>query len=119
VTLIEVARRANRLEEIMEMDVAAGWERLLAIPGVGEWTTGQVMGIARGDRDAVPVGDFHLPSLVTWLLAGEEHGDDARMLSLLEPYRPQRRRVVLLMKRSGLHPPRRGPRRQSPRIDWW
>ncbi len=118
-TLIEVARRAGRLAEIMEMDLPAGRERLLALAGIGEWTAGHVMGIARGDRDAVPVGDFHLPGLVTWLLAGEERGDDARMLTLLEPYRPQRRRVVLLVKRSGLQPPRRGPRRRTPRIDWW
>ncbi|MGD2051539.1 MAG: DNA-3-methyladenine glycosylase 2 family protein, partial [Acidimicrobiia bacterium] len=48
VTLIEVARRARRLEEIMRMDVAAGRERLLAMQGIGEWTAGHVMGIARG-----------------------------------------------------------------------
>jgi 3-methyladenine DNA glycosylase/8-oxoguanine DNA glycosylase len=118
-TLIEAARRARRLEEIMEMDVAAGWERLLALPGIGRWTAGHVMGIARGDRDAVPVGDFHLPDLVAWVLAGEARGDDARMLELLAPFRPQRRRVVLLVKRSGMRAPRRGPRRRTPRIDWW
>ncbi len=119
VTLIEVARRAARMEEIMGLDIAAGRERLLAVRGVGEWTAGHVMGMALGDRDAVPLGDLHLPSLVTWLLAGEEDGDDDRMVELLERYRPQRRRVVLLMKRSGLHPPRRGPRRQHQPIDWW
>jgi 3-methyladenine DNA glycosylase/8-oxoguanine DNA glycosylase len=118
-TLIEAARRARRLEEVMEMDVAAGWERLLALPGIGTWTAGHVMGIARGDRDAVPMGDFHLPDLVAWVLAGEARGDDARMLELLAPFRPQRRRVVLLVKRSGMKAPRHGPRRRTPRIDWW
>jgi 3-methyladenine DNA glycosylase/8-oxoguanine DNA glycosylase len=68
------------------------------------------MGAAWGDRDAVPTGDFHLPNTVAWALAGEPRADDDRMKELLEPYRPQRRRALLLLKTSGIKAPRYGPR---------
>ena len=109
-TLIECARRARRLEAALDLDPTAARRRLLAIRGVGEWTTEGVMGTAYGDRDAALVGDYHMPSLVTWALAGEARGDDTRMLELLEPYRPYRRRVQVLLKRSGLRAPRFGPK---------
>ena len=51
-----------------------------------------------------------MPSLVSWALAGEPRGDDARMVELLEPYAGQRARVVRLLELAGDHPPRRGPR---------
>ncbi len=65
---------------------------------------------ALGDPDAVSVGDFHLPNLVSFALAGEPRGTDARMLELLEPYRGQRGRVIRLLEASGIWPPTRGPR---------
>ncbi|MDJ0953864.1 MAG: DNA-3-methyladenine glycosylase 2 family protein [Acidimicrobiia bacterium] len=106
----EVAGRANRLEEIMTMSREDAERRLLAVRGVGAWTAAQVMGAAWGDRDAIPVGDFHLPNTVSWALAREPRGTDERMLELLEAYRPQRRRALLLVKMSGIHAPRYGPR---------
>lgn len=109
--LIECARRSRRIEEAVDMDVADAWDRLLAVRGVGPWTAGIVMGTAYGDRDAVLVGDYNLPSLVTWALAGRARGTDEEMLELLEPYRPYRRRAMMLLKRSGIHPPKYGPRR--------
>jgi len=109
-TLIEVSRREARLAEILDMEVGAAWDRLLAVRGVGPWTAAHVMGVAWGDRDAVPVGDYHLPDTVAWALAGEDRGTDARMLELLEPYRPLRRRLVVAIKQSGVPAPRRGPR---------
>ncbi len=72
-------------------------QRLLRIPGVGAWTTEMILGFGAGDTDAVPVGDVHLPSLVTSALAGEPRGTDERMLELLEPFRGQRFRVVRLL----------------------
>lgn len=89
------------------------------MPGIGPWTAAEVALRALGDRDAVSVGDFHLPNLVCWVLAGEPRGDDARMLELLEPYRGQRGRVIRLLEASGLRSPRYGPPR-SPRSanDW-
>ena len=62
-----------------------------------------------GDPDAVSVGDFHLPNLVSWALAGEPRGDDARMLELLEPFRGQRARAIRLLETAGIRAPRYGP----------
>lgn len=109
-TLIEAARRAKRLEEILDMDRAAAFERLTSVRGLGPWSAGHVMGIAWGDRDAVPVGDFHLPNTVAFALAGEPRAGDDRMLELLEPYRGHRRRVMFLLKGAGIKAPKYGPR---------
>lgn len=101
---------ARRLEETVEMDAAAARRRVLALPGVGEWTAALVAGTAWGDTDAVEVGDFHVPHLVCWYLAGEPRGSDDRMLDLLAPYRGHRARVIRLIEYSGARPPRYGPR---------
>ncbi len=106
----EAAGRAARLEEVLRMAKEHAVRRLHAVKGVGPWTSAQVMGAAWGDRDAIPTGDFHLPNTVSWALAREPRGTDERMLELLEPYRPQRRRALLLVKLSGVHAPRYGPR---------
>ena len=98
VVIIEAARRVARLEEILDMERDAAYARLTAIRGIGRWTAAHVMGIAWGDRDAVPVGDFHLPNTVSYALAAEPRADDDRMLELLEPYRGHRRRVVMLLQ---------------------
>ena len=82
------------------------------MPGVGPWTVATVAGTALGDPDAVIVGDYHLPHLVSYALAGERRGTDERMVELLEPYRGQRGRVVRLLVMSGLGPPRRVPRQR-------
>lgn len=72
--------------------------RLLQIHGIGPWTAALVSGVAYGNPDAVPVGDLHLPSLVTYALAGEPEGTDERMLELLAPYAGQRFRVIRLLR---------------------
>jgi 3-methyladenine DNA glycosylase/8-oxoguanine DNA glycosylase len=104
------ARAATQLEAIVGLPPAEGRRRLESLPGVGPWTAAETTRLALGDPDAVSIGDYHLPTLVAFALAGERRGDDARMLELLEPYRGQRARVVRLLELSGLHPPRRGPR---------
>ncbi|MCL1592825.1 MAG: DNA-3-methyladenine glycosylase 2 family protein [Actinomycetia bacterium] len=109
-TLIEVARRAKRLDEILTMDIHAARTRLMAVRGIGPWTVETVMGVAYGDRDAVPPGDYHLPNTVAYALAGESRGDDDRMFALLEPYRPERRRILVALKAAGVHAPRYGPK---------
>lgn len=110
--IIEVARHPEKLWvwATQPPDVAASL--LLQLPGIGAWTVGSVMGPALGDPDAVPVGDFHIPNLVTWNLAGEPRGDDDRMLQLLEPYRGQRRRVLLALASAGRPAPKYGPRQR-------
>lgn len=109
-TVIEIANRASRIEQILDMGRDDAVRRLGAVQGVGPWTIAQAMGAAWGDRDAVPIGDFHLPNTVAWALAGEPRATDERMMELLEPYRPQRRRAIILIKLSGIHAPRYGPR---------
>jgi 3-methyladenine DNA glycosylase/8-oxoguanine DNA glycosylase len=83
---------------------------LAAVGGIGPWTIAEVRRVAFGDPDAISVGDYHIPHLVSWVLAGEPRGSDARMLELLEPYRGQRGRVQRLLELSARFPPRRGPR---------
>ena len=108
-----VAGHAGRFEEILALTEELGpvkLDRLRALPGIGPWTAAEVMLRALGDADAVSVGDFHLPNVVAFALAGEIRGTDARMLELLEPWRGQRARVVRLLEMSGLRPPAFGPR---------
>ena len=108
--LRRVAGHARRLEEIVTMPREAGYRRLRAVPGIGPWTAAEVALRALGDPDAVSVGDFHLPNLVAFALAGEIRGDDARMLELLEPWRGHRARVIRLLELGGPRPPAFGPR---------
>jgi 3-methyladenine DNA glycosylase/8-oxoguanine DNA glycosylase len=105
-----VADRAIRFEEVLGLSREAAYARLTALPGIGPWTAAEVMLRAAGDPDAVSVGDFHLPNLVAFTLAGEIRGTDERMLELLEPWRGQRARVIRLLETSGLRPPAFGPR---------
>jgi 3-methyladenine DNA glycosylase/8-oxoguanine DNA glycosylase len=105
-----VAARAARFEEIVDLPLPDAYRRLTALPGLGPWTAAEVALRALGDRDAVSIGDFHLPNLVAFALAGERRATDARMLELLEPYRGQRARVIRLLEASGIWPAPRGPR---------
>ena len=105
-----VAARADRLSELPDLPLRDAYRRLVSFPGVGPWTAAEVAIRALGDADAVSIGDFHLPNLVAWALAGEPRGDDARMLELLEPYRGQRGRVIRWLEAGGIRPPRYGPR---------
>ena len=81
------------------------------------WTTAEVARLALADADAVSVGDYHVPNMVAWALAGEPRGTDARMLELLEPYRGQRGRVQLLLEAGGIAAPRFGPRMRTRAIE--
>jgi 3-methyladenine DNA glycosylase/8-oxoguanine DNA glycosylase len=63
-----------------------------------------------GDADAVPVGDYHLPNTIAWGLANEDRADDARMLELLDEFRPHRARVIRLIQAAGISAPKYGPR---------
>jgi 3-methyladenine DNA glycosylase/8-oxoguanine DNA glycosylase len=104
------ASYAGRLGEASEPQELQ--RRLQALPGVGPWTAAEVALVALGDRDAVPLGDYHLPHLVAAALDPDHppRSDDRRMLELLEPFRPHRARVVRLLYGAGVGPPRRGPR---------
>jgi 3-methyladenine DNA glycosylase/8-oxoguanine DNA glycosylase len=121
-----VCREAARLERLGE--TAAGpaadplvrqraYAALQAFPGIGPWTAAEVGLRAFGDPDAVSIGDFHLPNMVAFALAGEPRGTDERMLELLEPYRGHRGRVIRLLELGGTAAPRYGPRVSPRRID--
>ena len=111
-----VAARAGWFEAIVDLPRDDAYGRLTALSGLGPWTAAEVAFRALGDSDAVSVGDAHIPNLVAWALAREPRGDDARMLELLEPYRPQRGRVIRLLELSGVRAPRFGPRMAPRRI---
>jgi len=109
-TIRRACSYAHRLEETTAMEPAEARRRLTALPGLGPWSAAEVALVALGDPDAVSLGDYHLPSLVSWSLAGEARGDDARMLELLEPWRGHRARVIRLLEAGAGAAPRHGPR---------
>ncbi len=107
--IIRVARELPRLDALTDRTPDEVKARLQRIRGIGPWTAAMVTAVAMGDADAVPVGDFHLPNTVSWALAGEPRGTDARMLELLEPWVGHRWRILRLAKSSG-PAPRYGPK---------
>jgi 3-methyladenine DNA glycosylase/8-oxoguanine DNA glycosylase len=102
------ARVASRLEQLPDLDPAEADRRLRSMPGIGPWTSAEIRQRAAGDADAVSVGDYHLPAVVGWTLAGRAT-DDAGMLELLAPYAGHRYRVTRLIELGGSVPARRGP----------
>lgn len=110
-------------------DWAALDRRLLALPGVGPWTSAETR-VRLGDPDAVSVGDYHLPTTVGYALAGPD-GDgpegtwtDVGMLELLAPYVGQRARVIRLVETASVQGlvarrQRRGPRAALSAHRYW
>ncbi len=109
-TILRAVRVAGRLEEAVGLEPEGARGRLEVVPGVGPWTSAEVVQRSHGAADAVTVGDLHLPGIVGFVLAGDRDADDAVMLSLLEPYAGQRHRAARLILLSGRTPGRRGPR---------
>jgi 3-methyladenine DNA glycosylase/8-oxoguanine DNA glycosylase len=123
-TLARASVEADRLERCT--GAAQATRRLTGIQGIGEWTSAEVVRDVFGDPDAVSVGDYHIPHMVSWALAGEARAGarsagpfarrgarsaaDERMLELLEPFRGHRGRVCILLERGGQSAPRFGPR---------
>lgn len=105
-----VCARAAWIDATTALPLRESRARLESLRGIGPWTVAEVSRLAFGDSDAVSVGDFHVPHLVSWALAREPRGTDERMLELLEPYRPFRGLVQLLLERSGVRAPAFGPR---------
>ncbi|MEV8345983.1 DNA-3-methyladenine glycosylase family protein [Streptomyces niveus] len=115
-TVARAVRVARRLEEATTMEPGQAAARLELIPGIGPWTSAEVLQRSNGAPDAVTVGDLHLPGIVGYALAGRPDTDDAGMLELLEPYAGQRHRAVRLILLTGRTPPRRAPRMAVGRI---
>lgn len=110
VTILEACRRIARLEEAASMSAEDAQRRLTAVRGVGPWTAAIVARVALGHTDAVETGDYHLPNVVAWNLAGEDRADDQRMLALLAPFAPHRGRALRLIELAGQGAPRHGAR---------
>ncbi|MCD9624289.1 DNA-3-methyladenine glycosylase family protein [Rhabdothermincola salaria] len=91
-------------------DPSAALSALATVPGIGPWTRTCLAATTWADADTVILGDAGIPGAMSWLLAGERDGDDARMLELLEPFRPHRQRVIRLAVTAGAWPTRRAPR---------
>jgi 3-methyladenine DNA glycosylase/8-oxoguanine DNA glycosylase len=108
--IIGAAHQARALNSLAALPGPEARARLQSLPGIGPWTAAKVTAVSHGDPDAVPLGDFHLPNVVAYALAGEPRGDDARMLELLEPYVGQRGRVIQLLMSGGRGAPRYGPK---------
>lgn len=98
------ARQARAVDAAFELGFAEARAVLARVPGCGPWTVAMALGFGLGDPDAAITGDLHLPRLVAWALAGESEADDARMLELLEPFRPHRFRLVRLLYAAGVFP---------------
>ncbi|WP_318203200.1 DNA-3-methyladenine glycosylase 2 family protein [Streptomyces sp. SCL15-4] len=114
-TILRAVRVAARLEQAAGMPAAEARARLEVVPGVGPWTSAEVVQRSHGAADEVTVGDLHLPGIVGWALAGDREADDAEMLRLLRPYAGQRHRAARLILLSGRVPARRKPK--MPRVD--
>ncbi|MGW0410722.1 DNA-3-methyladenine glycosylase family protein [Streptomyces collinus] len=114
-TVLRAVRVAARLEQAVGMPPAEARARLQVVPGIGAWTSAEVVQRSHGAADEVTTGDLHLPGIVGWALAGDRHADDAEMLRLLEPYAGQRHRAARLILLSGNTPARRAPK--MPKVD--
>ena len=126
VTLHEGAGRAEALERLRAHSPDVAVEKLQSLRGVGPWTANAVARSGLGWGDAVPVGDFHAPYTITAALGGPDDltrddptAADAAMLEMLEPFRPHRARVALLVERHaamqrGRRLPRIDPHRREP-----
>jgi 3-methyladenine DNA glycosylase/8-oxoguanine DNA glycosylase len=91
-----VASHAGRLEVGAGEGPDAPIERLRTIAGLGDDAIEHARAMALGDPDAVPVVDpHHLAVVVRTLHTSAADPVDAE--ELLEPYRPQRGRVVRLL----------------------
>lgn len=106
---LRAAGVAPGLERLASSDAAGVHAGLCSIPGIGVWTTAEVLQRTHGCPDSISVGDFHLAAFVGDALTGRRT-DDAGMLELLKPWAGQRQRVVRMLYASGFRKQAYGPR---------
>jgi len=107
--LVTAARVADSLERTVGLPGDEVERRLTSLPGIGVWTAAEVRQRAHGDPDAVSFGDYHVAKDVGWAVAGRDF-DDAEMAEFLEPWRPHRGRVPVLLALAAGRRPRHGAR---------
>lgn len=98
---VEVARRANRLAEVVDLPLPQAYGRMRAIRGLGPWTVNGTARAALGDPDAITVGDYWISHTVCSFFTGRARGSDEEMLALTERWTGQRGRVERLVHLSG------------------
>lgn len=108
-TIMRALAVGDALGRSVDDPAAKAETKLRTVPGIGVWTAAETLQRSHGADDLPSVGDFNLPKLVGWTLAGRAVDDDG-MLELLEPWRGQRQRVVRLIELVGTMP------RFAPRI---
>ncbi len=115
--LVTAARVADSLERTVGLPGEEVERRLISLPGIGAWTAAEVRQRAHGDPDAVSFGDYHVAKDLGWAVAGRPFSDD-EMADFLEPWRPHRGRVPVLVAlvagRRERHGPRMAPRTHLP-----
>ena len=115
--LVSAARVADALERTTGLPGGEVERRLTSLPGIGVWTAAEVRQRAHGDPDAVSFGDYHVAKDLGWAVAGRPFSDD-EMAEFLEPWRPHRGRVPVLVAlvagRHERHGPRMAPRTHLP-----
>ncbi|MET1035671.1 MAG: 3-methyladenine DNA glycosylase [Arthrobacter sp.] len=109
-TILRAAESAAGIDRLgaLRLEEDPG-RRLQGIPGIGPWTTAEVLQRTHGHPDSVSVGDYHLAAYVGYALTGRKT-DDAGMLDLLRPWSGHRQRVVRMIGLSGFRKPAFGPR---------
>jgi 3-methyladenine DNA glycosylase/8-oxoguanine DNA glycosylase len=107
--LVTAARVAESLERTVGLPGDEVERRLTSLPGIGIWTAAEVRQRAHGDADAVSFGDYHVAKDLGWAVAGRDFSDD-QMAEFLEPWRPHRGRVPVLLALVGGRRPRHGAR---------
>jgi 3-methyladenine DNA glycosylase/8-oxoguanine DNA glycosylase len=116
-TLLVAARHHRHIERTVELSGEDARTALMQLPGIGVWTAAVTVGVSHGDRDALPVGDFHVKNTVAWALTGRARGTDEEMIVTLEPYRPHRWVVVRMLEKCGFAAPKFAPKRPLLRIE--
>jgi 3-methyladenine DNA glycosylase/8-oxoguanine DNA glycosylase len=104
--VVRAATVADSLERLTRDDADV---KLRTLPGIGVWTSAEVRSRVFGDADAVSFGDYHIAQDIGWAVTGTPYDDD-ELRAFLEPWRPQRNRVVVLIHGLAGGRPRRGPR---------
>lgn len=112
--IIRAVHVATALERTGDLTGDETVTRLCTIPGIGIWTAAETTQRSHGHADALSVGDLHLSKHIGYALTGERDTDDARMIELLEPFRPHRYRAARLILLTGPGQPRHTPRAAVP-----
>lgn len=92
-----IASHANRLELSGSEPGSAVIDRLRGIAGLGSDAIDHARSVALGHPDAVPVVDAHHVAALVRVLRGGDASGTPHLGDLLEPFRPQRGRVVRLI----------------------